>query len=86
MAFGDYFKYINKALSFIPVIAAIIEAWSDRKLEPAEIADVLDKGFEAANLENFDATDVTVEPWNGRGEGGFAVYFGARAAGQMTIE
>ena len=86
MSFSDYFKYVNKALPFIPVIAAIIQAWSDRKLEPAEIAEVLDKAFEAAYLEDFDATDVTVEPWNGRGEGGFAVYFGARAAGQMTIE
>ena len=86
MAFSDYFKYIAKAMSFMPVIALLIQAWSDRKLEPHEIAEVLDKGFEVADLKNFDAGDVTVEPWDGRGEGGVAVYFGAKAAGQMTID
>ena len=76
-------KYLGKALNFIPVIAEAIEAMADGKLEPNEIVDILDEGFDAAGIKGLDNNDIYVED---RPDGGFSVNFSAKAKSKLSVK
>ena len=82
MAFSDYFKYMNKAMQFIPVIGEAMMAMADGVLKPDEIVSVLDKGLDAAGIKGLDDNDIYVEL---KDDGGFAIYFSEKAASKLSV-
>lgn len=82
MAFSDYFKYMNKAMQFIPVIGEAMMAMADGVLKPNEIVSVLDKGLDAAGIKGLDDNDIYVEVKPGNG---FAIHFSEKAASKLSV-
>lgn len=82
MGFSNYFKYLNKAMQFIPVIGLVFEALADKKLEPDEIVTCIDAGLDAIGVKGLDDSDIYVERKDG---GGFAVHFSEKAEAKLSV-
>jgi len=78
----NYFKYLTKAMQFVPVIGLALEALADRKLEPNEIVSIIDEGLDAAGISGIDDSDIYVEV---QPDGGFSVNFSAKAASKLSV-
>ena len=76
-------KYIGKALNFIPVITEAIEAMADGKLEPNEIVDILDEGLDAAGIKGLANDDILVEDRPGDG---FSIHFSEKAKSKLSVK